>query len=251
MNEPDLAVITPEWAAPARVRAAFTLRQGGVSRAPFDTLNLGSALDDEPAAVVENRRRVRAALALPAEPSWLEQVHGTSVVTDRDLDPKTEVEPRADAIVTRVPGRVCVVRVADCMPVLLATRDGAAVAAAHAGWRGLAAGVIEATIRALETPPAQLIAWLGPAIGPRHFEVGEEVRRAFVGADAGAATAFVRNERGRWQCDLPALARRRLDALGVTAVGGGVWCTHSDRERFFSYRRDGRCGRMAAFIWLV
>jgi polyphenol oxidase len=251
MSEVDLAVITPEWAAPGRVRAAFTLRRGGVSRAPFDTLNVGSALGDEPEAVAENRKRIRATLALPADPLWLDQVHGTDVVTDRDLYAGRTLEPRADATVTGVAGRVCAIRVADCLPVLFAARDGSAVAAAHAGWRGLASGVLEATVRALDTAPSELLVWLGPSIGPRHFEVGADVRTAFLTGDPGAAVAFEQNERGRWQCDLPALARRRLAALGIHAIDGGVWCTHADRERFFSYRRDGRCGRMAALIWLA
>jgi len=246
-----LAVITPEWQAPACVRAAFTLRSGGVSSPPFDTLNLGSTLGDEQEAVAENRRRVHAALSLPEEPLWLEQVHGTRVVTDGDLHGGIALEPRADASITRRPGRVCAIRVADCIPVLLAARSGEAVGAAHAGWRGLAAGVLESTVRALGVPPAQLMAWLGPAIGPRHFEVGDDVRAAFLVPDPGAETAFARNDRGRWLCDLPALARRRLAALGVAAIHGGAWCTYSDRERFFSYRRDGRCGRMAALIWLI
>jgi YfiH family protein len=141
------------------------------------------------------------------------------------------------------------VQVADCLPVLFAVRDGSAVAAAHAGWRGLAAGVLEATVRALAVEPREVIAWLGPAIGQAHFEVREEVRRAFLAHDPDAASAFAANDRGRWQCDLAGLARRRLAARGVTAVFGGTWCTYTDTSRFFSYRRDGRCGRMAALVW--
>lgn len=245
-------ILAPEWPAPPGVRAAFTLRSGGMSLAPFDSLNVGIHVGDAPHAVRENRRRVRERLHLPAEPAWIEQVHGTDVA---DLDaPVGDAMPggtAADAVFTRQPRRVCVVQVADCMPVLLAARDGSCVAAAHAGWRGLAAGVLEGTIKRLDTRPAQLIAWLGPAIGPRHFEVGSEVRDAFVSRDPGAAAAFSANPRGRWQCDLAALARRRLAAAGVSAVFGGEWCTYADASRFFSFRRDGRCGRMAALIWLA
>lgn len=247
MTADDLEVLTPDWPAPAKVRAAFTLRTGGVSTAPFDTLNVGAHVGDFPAAVAENRNRIRTALALPAEPMWLEQVHGTSAV---ELDAATDPAITADAIVTRRPGTVCVVQVADCLPVLFAAADGSAVAAAHAGWRGLAAGVLEAAVARLGIDPTGLLAWLGPAIGAPHFEVGAEVRAAFTAADAGAAEAFAENARGRWQCDLTALARRRLEALGVRHVFGGCWCTYADAARFFSYRRDGRCGRMAALIWL-
>ena len=241
-------LLTPEWPAPPRVRAAFTLRGGGVSRPPFDSLNVGAHVGDEPAAVAENRRRVRAALALPAEPAWLEQVHGVRVA---DLDAAGGAAAPADAVLTRSTGRVCAVQVADCLPVLLAARGGSAVAVAHAGWRGLAAGVLEATVAALGAAAGELVAWLGPAISQRHFEVGEEVRAAFLSSDPDAGGAFIANARGRWQCDLAALARRRLGALGVTAVSGGTWCTYADPARFFSFRRDGRCGRMAALIWLA
>jgi YfiH family protein len=239
-------LLTPEWAAPPAVRAAFTLRGGGVSAPPFDSLNLGAHVGDEPAAVAENRRRVREVLELPAEPAWLEQVHGTRVA---DLETSGTLAP-ADAVLTRTRGQVCAVQVADCMPVVFAARDACAVAVAHAGWRGLAAGVLEATVAALGARPGGLLAWLGPAISQPHFEVGAEVREAFLKSDPGGSGAFVRNARGRWQCDLVALARRRLDALGVTAVAGGSWCTYADPVRFFSFRRDGRCGRMAALVWL-
>jgi polyphenol oxidase len=255
-----LEVLVPEWPAPAAVRAAFTLRTGGVSAPPFDSLNLGVHVGDAPQAVAENRRRLRAQLHLPAEPAWIEQVHGTDVL-DLDTAPiasaagnsgagREATRRTADAFLTRRAGHVCVVQVADCMPVLFAARDGSAIAAAHAGWRGLAAGVLEATVARLGAEPRRLLAWLGPAIGPAHFEVGDEVRAAFAAQDTGAAPAFVANARGRWQCDLTALARRRLAALGVTMVCGGNWCTYADPRRFFSYRRDHRCGRMAALIWL-
>ena len=242
--------LVPDWPAPPGVRAAFTLRSGGVSLAPFDSRNVGLHVGDAAAAVSENRRRLRERLGLPAEPAWLQQVHGTQVA---DLDAPgraVAASTAADAVVTRHPRRVCVVQVADCLPVLLAARDASCVAAVHAGWRGLAAGVLEAALTRLAVQPAHLVAWLGPAIGPQHFEVGREVRAAFVSGDAGAAGAFTVNPRGRWQCDLAALARRRLGAAGVTSVCGGKWCTYADPARFFSYRRNGQCGRMAALIWL-
>jgi YfiH family protein len=245
-SEP-VQILTPKWPAPPKLRAAFTLRSGGVSTAPFDSLNLGAHVGDEAAAVAENRRRVRTQLRLPEEPAWMEQVHGTTVL---DLDVRTHPAGiAADAALTRRPGSVCAVQVADCLPILLALRDGSAVAAAHAGWRGLVAGVLEATVKSLEVEPQRLMAWLGPGIGPAHFEVGDEVRSAFLARDADAGGAFASNARGRWQCDLAGLAKRRLAALGVTAVFGGGWCTYADAPRFFSYRRDGRCGRMAALIW--
>ena len=247
MSGPEL--IFPDWPAPAGIRAAFTLRTGGVSRPPFDTCNIAAHVGDQPRAVAENRALLRAGLSLPAEPAWLKQVHGHRVV-DLDRQASVDVPDPADAAVTRAPGRVCAIQVADCMPVLFAAADGAAVGAAHAGWRGLAGGVLEATVRALKTPPGELLAWLGPAIGQPHFEVGEEVRAAFLAADSGAAAAFVVNSRGRWQCDLYVLARRKLAAIGVAAVHGGGWCTYADAGRFFSYRRDGRCGRMTALIWI-
>lgn len=247
MSGPEL--IVPDWPAPIRIRAAFTLRSHGVSRPPFDSFNIGAHVGDEPRAVAENRARLQESLALPAEPTWLEQVHGHRVV---DLDTQASLDSLgpADGSLTRTVGRICAIQVADCMPVLFAAADGSAVGAAHAGWRGLAGGVLEAMVRAMNTPPGELLAWLGPAIGQGHFEVGEEVRAAFLVDDAGAGAAFSANQRGRWQCDLYSLARRKLAALGVPSVHGGSWCTYADPERFFSYRRDGRCGRMAAVIWI-
>jgi len=241
-----IEIIEPPWRVPVRVRAAFALRTGGVSAAPFDSLNLGAHVGDAPEAVEENRRRLRQRLRLPAEPVWLQQVHDV-VVADLDGVGAPGV---ADAAVTRREGRVCVIQVADCIPVLLAARDGSVVAAAHAGWRGLVAGVLEATVRSLQVRGEELCAWLGPGIGVRHFEVGEEVRSAFVDGDPRAASAFAPNLQGRWQCDLAALARSRLSNLGVREIYGGDCCTYAAAGRFFSYRREGRCGRMAALIWL-
>jgi YfiH family protein len=239
-----------------------TSREGGVSRGPYTSLNLAAHVGDESAAVAENRRRVRAALALPGEPLWLSQVHGTAVV-DADIDADADADayagdvgdrgapPQADAAITRRPGRVLAVLVADCLPVLIAARDGSAIAVAHAGWRGLAAGVLETTLAALAMPAGALSAWLGPAIGQPHFEVGEEVRAAFCDRDARADSAFVRNARGRWQCDLAGLARRRLAALGISSVHGTAPCTYADAGRFFSHRREGVTGRLAALLWLA
>jgi YfiH family protein len=241
-----LTLLRPDWPAPPHVRAWVTTRGGGVSRAPFTALNLGDHVGDAPAAVAENRGRLAAALALPAVPSWLNQVHGRTAVAAESAVPGCE----ADAAYSHGAGGVCAVLTADCLPVLFCDRGGTVVAAAHAGWRGLAGGVLEATVAALGVAPADLLAWLGPAIGPDHFEVGDEVRAAFVAADAGAGAAFVPQGPGHWLADLYALARRRLAAAGVGQVFGGGLCTVCDPERFYSYRRDGRTGRMASLIWL-
>ena len=246
----ELRVLTPQWPAPAGVQAAFTLRAGGVSEAPFDSLNLAAHVGDAAQAVGENRRRLCEQLRLPGQPAWLEQVHGTAVAALDASDGAAASGVPADVALTRRPGTVCAVQVADCLPVLFAARDGGAVAAAHAGWRGLAAGVLEAAVAALAVAPAELMAWLGPCIGPLHFEVGEEVRSAFLAKDRGADGAFAASPRGRWLCDLTLLARRRLERVGLAAVFGAGACTYTDRARFFSYRRDGQCGRMAALIWL-
>jgi polyphenol oxidase len=242
-----MAWIQPDWPAPPGVRALSTRRSGGVSAAPFESLNLGAHVGDSAAAVGENRRRLCAAVRLPAEPVWLSQQHGTDVV---DLDGPHDVPAAADASFTREPGRVCAILTADCLPLLLASDSGAAVAAVHAGWRGLAAGVIEATVRRLALPPQSLLAWLGPAIGAAHFEIRSEVREELLRADPQAEGAFARNARGRYMADLPGLARRRLERLGVARIYGGDACTYADREHYFSYRRDGRTGRQATLIWL-
>jgi len=243
----DPALLQFEWQLPHGVRAAFTTRLGGVSAAPWDSFNLGPHVGESPAAVAANRGRLRTLLQLDAEPLWLNQVHGVEV---QDLDDVSAgTPPTADAAVTRSAGIACAIMVADCLPVLFASRDGSRIGAAHAGWRGLAAGMLENTVATLDIPAAELTAWLGPAISREHFEVGAEVRAAFVDADAGAAPHFTPNARGRWQADLVALARRRLAALGVTDVHGGDWCTYADHGRFYSHRRDGRGGRMAALIW--
>jgi hypothetical protein len=241
----ELEFLRPDWVVPAGVRAVMTTRAGGVSAAPYDGFNLATHVGDRPEAVEENRRRLRDALSLPSEPAWLEQVHGNAAVTL-----PTRVTGPADAAVAFTRGPVCAVLVADCLPVFLAGRAGDRVGIAHAGWRGLAAGVVEATIAALDCDARELVAWLGPSIGPSAFEVGDEVRAALLAHDEEADAAFRRGRPGRWLADLPALARRRLGAAGVPQVGGGGYCTVTDSARFYSYRRDGATGRMAALAWL-
>jgi YfiH family protein len=243
----SLAWIEPDWPAPRGVRAASTFRAGGVSEAPYASLNLGGHVGDRPAAVAENRLRLRRALGLPAEPEWLAQVHGVGVA---DLDAVLADAPRrADACTTRQAGRVCAILTADCLPLLLPSDSADRVGAAHAGWRGLAGGVIEAAVRALGAPPSEILAWLGPAIGPAHFEVGPEVREELLIADPGASEAFSLNARGRFMANLPQLARRRLAALGISRIYAPPECTHGDAGRYFSHRRDGPTGRQATLIW--
>jgi len=238
------AWLTPDWPAPARVRAGVTTREGGISAAPFDTLNLGDHVGDEPAAVAENRRRLQAGLG--CEPAWLRQVHGVDVVP---ADPA--LSPEADASWTERTGIACAILTADCLPVLFCDRAGTRVAAAHAGWRGLAGGVLESTLDALAVAPQDVLVWLGPAIGPAAFEVGPEVRAAFLERHPQAATAFgASHNPGRFMADLYRLARIRLAARGVEAIYGGGLCTFSD-ARFYSYRRSPRTGRFASLVWLA
>jgi len=236
--------IVPDWPVPTRVKAFVTTRNGGASAGPYASFNLGLRVNDDPETVGRNRALLRQ--YLPAEPRWLVQVHGNLVVNaDRVQQP---VE--ADAATSRSPDTVCAIMVADCMPVLLADRAGKVVAAAHAGWRGLAGGVIENTVKSMAVPPSEVVAWLGPAIGPVAFEVGADVRETFVAQDPGAASAFVDHKPGKWLADLFAIARRRLQAIGVADIHGGGLCTVSDPQRFYSHRRDKITGRMAALIWL-
>jgi YfiH family protein len=248
---------TPDWPAPAGVRALCTTREGGVSAAPFDGFNLGDHVRDDPAAVAANRAAL-AGLTAPARPVFLQQVHGTAVLA---LDAATPDGGVADAALVTTPGVAATIMVADCLPVLLAHGSGRAVAAAHAGWRGLEGGVLEAAVQALRAAagPGEVIAWLGPAIGPTAFEVGDEVRAAFVAADPAAQAHFgVHDTPGKWWADLPALARQRLAAAGVASVhgnhGSAAWCTVSQPSRFFSHRRDaarlGSTGRFAASVWI-
>lgn len=244
------SLLPADWPAPASVHAFTTLRgPAGVSAAPFDSLNLGLRSGDEPEAVRENRRALTIHAGLPSPAWWLQQVHGTDVV-HLEHARTDDHEPQADAAVTRRPGVVLAILTADCLPVLLCHRDGEVIGAAHAGWRGLVAGVLERTVAAMEAEPSQIMAWLGPAAGPQAYEVGEEVRAAFVDTDPATAVAFVATRPGHWLCDLYALARRRLARAGVTCVSGGGLCTISDPQRFHSFRRDGRCGRMASLIFI-
>jgi hypothetical protein len=261
----------PDWPAPPSVRAWVSERRGGVSTAGYAELNLGAHVGDEPARVAENRRRLVRMLGLPGEPAWLEQVHGTEVLDldrapdlesdrpshrernadlGRDVDSALAPVARADGAVTSRAGVVCAVLTADCLPVLLCDRDGQRVGVAHAGWRGLVGGVLPSAVAAMQTPARDLLAWLGPAIGPEAYEVGAEVRDAALLRDPGATVAFAPNARGRWQANLYVLARRSLEAAGITAIHGGGFCTFSDSDRFFSHRRAAPCGRMATLIWL-
>ncbi|MCW8918525.1 MAG: peptidoglycan editing factor PgeF [Gammaproteobacteria bacterium] len=241
----NLELILPDWPAPARVRALTTTRQGGVSLPPYESLNLGDHVGDAPEAVAENRQRLRAALGLPAEPRWLNQVHGI-----RCCDASAITQgAAADAQYAQRPGVVCAVLTADCLPLLLCDAVGTRVAAVHAGWRGLLEGVIENSVEAMGLG-GELLAWLGPAIGPDAFEVGAEVRDLFIGHDPHAAAAFAPSAGGKWLADLYRLARQRLAACGVHRVYGGGYCTFSEPHRFYSYRRDGQTGRIASLIWL-
>ncbi|CAK0782327.1 polyphenol oxidase YfiH [Gammaproteobacteria bacterium] len=244
-----MAWIEPSWPVPAGIRALSTTRQGGVSTGAYASLNLGDHVGDDSGAVQDNRQWLAKAANLPALPVWLRQVHGVTVAENLHQPPH-QPGYEADAAITDQPGVVCVVLTADCLPILLCDQQGTRVAAVHAGWRGLAAGIIEATVERLGAEP--LLAWLGPAIGPNHFEVGAEVRAAFVAWHPDAALAFSPAPEGHWRADLFTLARQRLAACGVTAVYGGGLCTVSDPARFFSHRRDrGVTGRMASLIWLT
>ena len=250
-TELRLEVITPDWPAPGRVQAFSTTRSGGQSQAPYDSLNLAQHVGDNGVDVLANRERLKQSEGYIAEPAWLDQVHGCDVVNAEDcLTPIS-----ADASLSLIPNKVCVVMTADCLPVLFCDKQGRAVAAAHAGWRGLAGGVLEATLRRLcdelACSPSQILAWLGPAIGPSAFEVGDEVRNAFMSQHA-VSSAFTAVRTGHWLMDIYAVARARLGVAGVGVgdITGGEYCTFSDEAHFFSYRRDKACGRMASLIWL-
>ena len=238
--------LVPDWPAPPNVRALQTTRRGGVSAAPFDSLNLGDHVGDAPLAVARNRMLLGG--LLPSEPVWLKQVHGTAVIDQRVAGCGV---PEADACISRERGAVCVVLTADCLPLLLCDESGSVVGAVHAGWRGLCDGVVERTVAAMQVPPQHMLAWLGPAIGPQAFEVGPEVRDAFEKADPRASQAFVPGaSAGKYLADIYALARLRLQAAGVREIHGGGLCTVGDAASYFSYRRDRVCGRMASLIWL-
>lgn len=237
--------VYPDWPAPANVKALQSTRLGGFSAAPYDSLNFGTHVGDNPRVVAHNRQLL--APYMPSEPIWLEQVHGKIVV---NADAASCV-PQADACISRHRGAVCVIMTADCLPVLLCDEAGTVVGAAHAGWRGLCDGVIEATVKEMGVASQQLMAWLGPTIGPHAFEVGEDVRAAFMAHDAQAAAAFIPlAAEGKYRADIVRLARQRLNALGITRISGGTFCTYHQKDKFFSYRRDGVTGRMGTFIWL-
>ena len=241
-------IIQPDWPAPAGVHAFTTTRQGpGVSALPFYKFNLGARCGDEPAAVKQNRAALVNAYSLPSEPFWLHQVHGVEVAVD---DGTRGSDPLADASVTSIAGSVLAVLTADCLPVLFCNAQGSEVAAAHAGWRGLASGMLEATAAAMQSQPEQIIAWLGPAAGASRYEVGEEVRQAFLAEDSRAEPAFTATRPGHYLIDMNAIARQRLQSVGVTRVFGGQHCTIGD-IRFYSHRREQRTGRMASLIWLA
>ena len=237
-------MILPDWPAPPWVLSRMTTREGGISLPPWASFNLGDHVGDDPAHVAANRAQLR--LQLPAEPEWLKQVHSARVV-----ETGREPNPQADASFTREPGQVCAVLTADCLPVLFCDRAGSVVAAAHAGWRGLADGVLEATVAAMQVPPGEILSWMGAAIGPQAFEVGDEVREVFISRHPEAAVAFVPHAPAKWLADIYRLARIRLNHAGVQAVYGGGRCTFNEADRFYSYRRDGVTGRMASLIWLA
>ena len=244
------ACLPADWPAPPGVAAFTTLRHGaGLSKPPFDHFNLGTRAGDDADSVRRNRIELVERFGLPSPPRWLRQVHGTTVVVE-PAHASGDDEPEADAAVTRTPGTVLAILTADCLPVVLAARDGSEVAAAHAGWRGVAAGVLEATVAAMQASADGIVAWLGPAAGPDAYEVGQDVFDAFTARDPGAGDAFAATRPGHWRVDLYALARQRLARAGVRDVHGSGLCTISDPARFFSHRRDQRGGRMATLAWL-
>jgi len=255
---PAAAFLTADWPAPASIRALTTLRAGpGISLPPFDRFNLGLRCGDDSAHAQANRNALIDVAQLPSAPRWLQQVHGIDVARfdrgDREFTSALAAgdwdEPIADAAVTASAGVVLAVLTADCLPVLLCSDDGSEIAAAHAGWRGLANGVLEETVRAMQTPASRLLAWLGPAAGPQAYEIGVEVRAAFLAEDPAAESAFVETRDDHWLVDLYMLARQRLARLGIERVYGGGLCTISDPARFYSHRREQRTGRMATLIW--
>lgn len=234
-------ILRPDWSVPSHVHAASTTRLGGFSQAPWNSLNLAEHVADLPEHVTKNRATLQETLQLPKAPFWLKQVHGNKVSHFDAI--------QADAVYTETPGEVCAVMTADCLPVLFTNQEGTAIAAAHAGWRGLAAGILENTV-ACFAQADQVIAWLGPAIGPQAFEVGEEVRDQFMHHQPKAADAFTAGRSGHWYANIYQLATQRLNAVGVIQISGGDYCTYTDSARFFSYRRDNITGRMASLIWL-
>ncbi|MCC5452993.1 peptidoglycan editing factor PgeF [Rheinheimera sp. UJ51] len=244
-------LLKPTWPAPSNVQAVSSTRLGGYSQGVFQGLNLGLHVGDDAATVARNRSLFQQQAAMPAEPCWLDQVHSNKVwhLTKSTTELNAAL-PQADAAFSQQAGQVCVVMTADCLPLLVCNSAGSEVAAIHAGWRGLASGVIEHTLQQFQAKPSELLVWLGPAIGPKHFEVGAEVRQAFVQQNELAASAFKPLSKDKYLADLYQLARLRLQAYGVSAIFGGDYCTYHDTAQFYSYRRDGQTGRMASAIWL-
>lgn len=243
----NLHYIFPDWLAPKNVHAASTTRTNGHSKSPFDSFNLGYGTEDNPENVKANREQLKDELHLPSEPIWLHQLHSNQVIHAENNSNK----PQADATYATKSGKICVVMTADCMPVLICNRQGTKVAAVHAGWRGLAAGIIENTLKAMKLDPEDTLVWLGPAIGPEVFEVGEDVIQQFLQTDPKAQLAFQVKDNKKWLANLYLLAKQRLAQQGVTQVHGEGFCTFTDHQRFFSHRRDkGQTGRMATLIWL-
>lgn len=239
-----LDFIFPDWPVPENIKATVTTRTGGYSQSPFNGFNLATHVEDEHDAVIKNRKMLTEALQLPSEPVWLEQVHSAVAIEASNKNRK------ADASYTNQINTVCAVMTADCLPVLFCNKHGTQVAAAHAGWRGLADGILEATIDAMNEKTNELMVWMGPAIGPDVFEVGDEVRDAFIQVLPQAEQAFTQKNPGCWLADMYLLARQRLEQKGITDIYGGGYCTYTEKERFYSYRRDGKTGRMASLIWI-
>lgn len=246
--EQKIPVILPTWNVPPQIKGFTTMRQGGVSQAPFDSLNLGSHVQDDPQAVALNRQRLVEQHHLPHAPIYLNQTHSTKVIrlpySGQDLE--------ADAVYTNQPNQVCLVMTADCLPVLFCSQDGTEVAAAHAGWRGLCDGVLEQTVKQFSCPPNEIMVWLGPAISQQAFQVGQEVIDQFCAFDPQAEQAFVPDPttRGKFLGNLYQIAQQRLNKVGITQISGGDYCTYTDEQRFFSYRREGKTGRMATLVWI-
>lgn len=238
--------IIPDWPAPDRIKALSTTRQGGFSLPPYDGFNLGTHVGDEPKTVIKNRDYLVDVAQLPESPRWLNQIHGTRVINSNDW----QLDIDADAIFSQQNNHICTIMTADCLPLLLCNKQGDTVAAIHAGWRGLAAGIIEKTIAEFRCSPQDILVWLGPAIGPNQFEVGTDVYQNFTQHSAKASQAFQQTDAAHYLADIYLLARQRLTALGITAIFGGDLCTASDKQHFFSYRRDNITGRMASMIWI-
>jgi len=241
--------INADWPAPTHIKAGTTTRIGGVSQSPFDSLNFGLHVEDNPEHVAVNRQRLREYLNLPSEPNWLDQVHGCTIANDQNYQPGQSKQ--ADASMTRTIGSVCAVMTADCLPALITDKDGTCVAAVHAGWRGLAQGIVLKTVDAMSIPKQDLLVWLGPAIGPKQFEVGPEVREQFINQNRLHAKAFITGQRSdKWYMDIYQIARQQLKDHGLEQIYGGELCTFEDAKRFYSYRRDGKTGRMVSLIWM-